>query len=743
MRILWSDSILVRTTVILAISAGLVGALFINLAATVIDDRFHRQAHDRLGELIDTVERTISIACYLPDKALADEVVQGLMKNKEIASIVIFDAQKNELAGQSRQAQHAHGDQHGLVEIRRPVMSPFQPNTSVGEIVLIPDHLEIARRIAQNVNDAKGMLGTELVVLSLAVIGMIVLMVIRPIRRISQDLHAMNAARGDKLTPPRGHAHDEIGQVVKNVNTLVDHLVCTLREEQSLRLQREAGEKKYHAIFDHAEAGICLLESDGQVTSHNPAFARMTGLCLAPGKIALAPSLKNLRCRHPDKIEASLTACLQTDSSISENIELLDSESDIRWLHLILTPMGQGLVQGIFSDITELKLAKQAAEDASRAKSTFLASMSHELRTPLNAIIGFAQLLEMNKLSPLLEDQKTAIGHIMKSGRHLLNLINEILDLARIESGKTDFKIETVALLPLFEETVSLSLPAATPRNVVIQHSCPSEMRLRADISRVRQVLLNLLSNAIKYNRQDGSVTLTGEMTDRFVRIAVTDTGIGIPTERRSEIFQPFHRLRVEKSNIEGTGIGLVICKRLIEGMGGRIGFDSAPGIGSRFWFELPQALAGSTLIEHPAMTRKEALPQQQSTGKSVLYIEDSPINIEVMKHVFRMYQGIELLTAESAETGLTMIHKAPPDLVLMDINLPGMSGLEALHALKSNPATASIPVIAVSAAAMPDDIASGLKAGFLAYLTKPFDVPELNNLIRNTLQNPATSRSA
>ncbi len=383
---------------------------------------------------------------------------------------------------------------------------------------------------------------------------------------------------------------------------------------------------------------------------------------------------------------------------------------------------------------TALGLAKSEAELANLAKSEFLTHMSHELRTPLNAIIGFSQLLNMDKLTPA-EAQKEAIGHIMNSGRHLLNLINEILDLARIESGNPDFTIETFALLPLIEQTVSLSLPAATPRNIVIQYYCLNEICLKADISRLRQILLNLLSNAVKYNRRGGSVTLSAEVVGDSVRVTVADTGIGIPNQRRAEIFQAFHRLDAEKSTIEGTGIGLVICKRLIEGMGGRIGFDSTLDVGSRFWFELPHALAERQVVKEPLIKSPEdASTQARSIGKCVLYIEDSPVNREVMKHVFRMHQDMVLVTAEDAEIGLSMIHALQPDLVLMDINLPGISGLEALLILKSNPDTAAIPVIAVSAAAMPDDIENGLKAGFLTYLTKPFDVPELNALLRNTL---------
>jgi PAS domain S-box-containing protein len=232
--------------------------------------------------------------------------------------------------------------------------------------------------------------------------------------------------------------------------------------------------------------------------------------------------------------------------------------------------------------------AKFVAENANKAKSDFLSHMSHELRTPLNAIIGFAQLLEIDELTPLIGAQKEAVGHIMTSSRHLLSLINEILDLARIESGKLDLNIKTVALSPLMDETVSLLIPSATPRQITIHRSCSSEIHIRADVPRVRQILLNLLSNAIKYNRQGGSVTLSCDVVSDYVRITVADTGTGIPDARRQEMFQPFHRLGAERTNIEGTGIGLVICKRLINAMGGRIGFDSTVDVGSRFWIELP-----------------------------------------------------------------------------------------------------------------------------------------------------------
>lgn len=398
---------------------------------------------------------------------------------------------------------------------------------------------------------------------------------------------------------------------------------------------------------------------------------------------------------------------------------------------------------GVFTDISvrkaeeaELVAAREAAEQASKAKTTFLANMSHELRTPLNAIIGFAQMLEMGVPDPITPAQKEAISHILSGGRHLLQLVDEVLGLARIEAGQLDLIIEAVHLAPLIDETERLLLPAAAMRRIIIRRSCGDNKLVLADRSRVRQILLNLLSNAVKYNRDDGHVDVSCSVSGGNVRVTVTDTGQGISEVHREEVFEPFQRLGAESTAIEGCGIGLVICKHLVEAMGGAIGFDSIEGTGSRFWFELPLA---SGDLEKPVNATAIAYAALDTAAKPiegrVLYVEDNLANLTLMRHVFRMLPDIEFVAAPDGETALAMLADVAPDLVLLDINLPGMSGREVLKRMKADRRWVSLPVIAVSAAAMPSDIKVGIEAGFLAYFTKPIDVPVFLERVRKILR--------
>ena len=375
----------------------------------------------------------------------------------------------------------------------------------------------------------------------------------------------------------------------------------------------------------------------------------------------------------------------------------------------------------------ELTNAKAVAEKANLAKSNFLSSMSHELRTPLNAILGFGQLMESDSPLPT-PAQKANIDQILQAGWYLLELINEILDLALIESGKLSISREPVSLDAIMLECQSMIEPQAQKRG--IRMSFPrfdNPCFVNADPTRVKQILINLFSNAIKYNQMGGTVVVecAASIPDR-IRVSVTDTGAGLAPEKLAQLFQPFNRLGQEASAEEGTGIGLVVTKRLVELMGGVIGVESEVGVGSVFWIELNSATAptftnGESKPAAPAQTQVE----NSAPLRALLYVEDNPANLKLVEQLIARRPDIRLLTAVNGKLGIELARAARPEVILMDINLPGISGTDAMKILRQDPATAHIPVLALSANAIPRDIEAGLEAGFFRYLTKPIKVKE------------------
>lgn len=373
----------------------------------------------------------------------------------------------------------------------------------------------------------------------------------------------------------------------------------------------------------------------------------------------------------------------------------------------------------------ELNNAKAAAEKANLAKSDFLSNMSHELRSPLNAILGFAQLMESDS-APQTAMQKESTDQILQAGWYLLDLINEILDLALIESGKLLLSQESMSLDDVLIDCQSMIEPQAQKRGITMNFCNLNESYfIHADRTRVKQILLNLLSNAIKYNHAGGTVVVECVVKSaELIRISVTDTGPGISPEKLAQLFQPFNRLGQEDSGKQGTGIGLVMTKRLVELMGGTIGVQSTVGKGSVFWVELLRA-------EEPLLTETDAVMSQHVPSpaessaemRSLLYVEDNPANLKLVEQLVARRPNIHLLSAGDATLGIKLAREQLPQAILMDINLPGISGTSALAILRADPLTRHIPVVAISANAMPHDIRNGLAAGFSRYLTKPIKV--------------------
>ena len=412
-------------------------------------------------------------------------------------------------------------------------------------------------------------------------------------------------------------------------------------------------------------------------------------------------------------------------------------------------------LQGVFAaarDITERKLLDQvlqennvelqnamsAAEKANLAKSDFLSSMSHELRTPLSAILGFAQLIESGSPKPT-PSQKRSVDQILLAGWYLLKLINEILDLALIESGKLSLSPEPVSLEAVMQECEAMIGPQAHKRGISVSFPAfETPYFVKADRTRLKQILINLLSNAVKYNGPHGRVVLSvREEPAQRLRISVEDSGNGLHPEQIAQLFQPFNRLGQEANAEEGTGIGLVMTKRLVELMGGVIGVDSTVGKGSTFWVEMSLTHERQPVIRELSAIEGErpAAVHADAVQRTLLYVEDNPANLMLVEDLIARRPDLRLLTARDGISGIELARTALPDVILMDINLPGISGIKAMRILADDPATANIPVVALSANAMTHDIERGLEAGFFRYLTKPIKIAEFMETLDESLR--------
>jgi PAS domain S-box-containing protein len=460
------------------------------------------------------------------------------------------------------------------------------------------------------------------------------------------------------------------------------------------------------------------------------------------------PSYDNFYvCVFPDDreiVRASEQSAAETGRH-SVDHRVLRPDGTVRWVHeeaqAEFDAAGKPLrLTGTVQDITDRKQAEEAlwrakndAERANQAKSEFLSRMSHELRTPMNAILGFAQVLELEKINP---EQLDYVHEIRRAGDHLLELINELLDLSRIEAGKMAVVLQPVNVREATIDALQITQSLISARQIGFINKCDARATVLADPVRLKQILVNLLSNAAKYNRQGGRILLDcHRRDDEHLRLSITDTGPGIPPEKQAHLFKPFERLGAEFREVDGTGIGLALSRQLAELMGGTLGLNSTPGEGTTFWADLPVA-PETGKVEAPALPGIETNTDTRQI--KVLYVEDNAANLRVIEAMFRHHPQLMLLSAANGEFGLELARRYRPNAILLDIHLPGMDGYAVLEALKADAATREIPVIALSADAMPIDVESGIQAGFRRYLTKPVKVEALMEALGSVLNRQA-----
>ena len=532
-------------------------------------------------------------------------------------------------------------------------------------------------------------------------------------------------------------------------------LVWSIVEDISSRIQaeralRESQEKYQRLVEDIGDQFVIYSHRavTGEVTYVSGGIQKMFGLAKDDVIGKSWDGIIKWLPEYRERAQAIIQQIIEGKLGFTQfDLSFIHPGGDLRTIrvscHPVTASAGELSIEGIVEDITERKTAERAlitarheAERASKAKSEFLSSMSHELRTPMNAILGFSQLLEMEDLS---EAHQKYVQEIKNAGFHLLALIDEILDLAKIEAGRIDLRPEPVDVGVLVQECIALVKNLADKMEVTIHSTGLTGQVLQADRIRFKQVMLNLISNAIKYNRSGGQIHVDAKESDQtgYLRIRVTDTGVGIAAAKIAELFQPFNRLDAANSDIEGTGIGLSLTRRVVELMGGTIGVESKLGVGSTFWFELPmEGCVNCSAPEETSPLQADVGQQASLKPHAIVYIEDNVVNLELVTKILAYRQHIQLIPASTPEQGLELIRVHRPDLVLLDINLPGMNGFEVLKTLKDIQGCNDIPVIALTSRAMAHHIEEGRAAGFTDYLTKPLNVSQFLSSIDQHLRH-------
>ena len=565
---------------------------------------------------------------------------------------------------------------------------------------------------------------------------------------------------------------DSPEEMQKLVHQLQVHQIELEMQNEELRraqFELETARLRYFDLYDLAPVGYCTLSEHGLILEANLMAAKMfdtsrSDLVNKPISSFIFKNDQDIYYLHRKRL-------IESGEPQSYDLRIINNNGgEPTWIHLTATyeknADGVPTLRKVMTDISARKKVEQtlreseeryhreqhrldqilkssnielgratviaerasaAAEKANLAKSDFLSNMSHELRTPLSAILGFAQLIDTGSPAPTPK-QKRNLDQILLAGWYLLDLINEILDLALIESGKLSMSLEPVALSQVLRDCETMIEPQADKHSIDVKFiDIDLAYVVKADRTRLKQVLINLMSNAIKYNTTDGTVIVSCIQSSENIRICVEDSGQGLAPEQIAQLFQPFNRLGQENNMQEGTGIGLVMTKRLIELMGGKIGLESTVGRGSTFWVEIPTA--NSSLTTEPKTTSNLSEKQNARQNASIhklLYVEDNPANLMLVEGIVERRADLELFTAQDGVNGIKLARSKQPNIILMDINLPGISGIDALKILQKDSLTSHIPIIALSANAIPADVQKGLDTGFFRYLTKPIKIDEL-----------------
>lgn len=744
-------------------------------ASSESSEKYLRNQIDKRGQVITRLlSENLINPLYQYDMEQIYELVKNVKAQPDIRDVYVYDTKgkvihdgSNNLTGLEKSIV----EQEFIVAIhkQRDVLSKVKGNTQLYAIpiwlgdepiggVMVAISLSAITMEIQSIKSHMDNIGTNtiglhtttvlIIILILTVISVLFSVIIarhliNPIRElIKQTVKIKSGIYGATIDEDR---NDELGELVQSFNDMTQELKSTtvskrymdnifdsmsdalvvIRPDLSIELVNQA---TCHLLgYDKEEllgksVNILFGREESKEVSDWTSHVFNEGEIIAEDKIYLT--------KDGQKVPVSMSAAIMKDNSATVTHMICVAQDNVERIkmqkHLIAT--------------------KEEAESANKAKSEFLSSMSHELRTPLNAVLGFAELLRLRSNSGDVPNEliQKYSNNITKGGNQLLSLINEVLDLSRIESGYLKVELKPVLLTKIILECIEqIKVALANKHNITLMDkNSYLDIQVLADPQRLRQIIMNLLSNAVKYNREGGTVTIETKLVDEErLRICITDTGIGISENDIDKLFDPFERLSFKNGTIEGTGIGLTVTKQLVDAQDGNIGVESTINKGSIFWVELPIVTDINLYMKAESTELPESyrVMHNNETKHTVLYIEDNPVNAELMKELLNNKGNYELLISATAEDGLTIAEEKIPNIILMDINLPGIDGIAALKILRNMEATRKIPVIAVSGGAMNSDIKAGEAAGFDNYLTKPFDFDRLYAVIEEHITTSTT----